>query len=284
MKKWCFLLLIITFSLTVSAETEDFFLKTEKDTVTIGLNIKDFQMVQLFRKENEKSPVNIFEFSAPGSTFSENADSDNCYFIKVYKNSETPFVSEEKCVSETYFIGRIETALIIFLILLVFSFFAPRFIPFRFLTYETDKPEKTISETIKILAGEDSKSVLIHSSSDWIGDPVNIAVSSFLNRSLDEGQENVMTTYFNDLTFVRSDREKLFKKVLLINGQRPFLTSIIRNAVPRSAIFHITENNPESSLDSFKDRKDRVFFYAFRGSDRPAVEKKCSDIHRISDL
>ena len=115
-------------SLTVFAQSDKFFIKTEKDTVTVEINIKDFQTVQLFRKETGKGPVNIFEFSETDSSFSENAEPGTCYFIKVYRNSEEPFVSENKCISETFFIGRIEPMLIVFLLLLIFSFFAASYI------------------------------------------------------------------------------------------------------------------------------------------------------------
>ena len=257
MRKCQIIFLILIISLTVFAKDDKFFIKEEKNTVTIGLNVKDFQTVQLFRKEKGKSPVNIFEFSEPDLSFSETAESGKCYFIKVYRNSEKPFVSDIKCVSETFFMGRIELTLLVFFLLLIFSFFAPRFIFFRFLSPESVNPGNTIAETIKILAGEDSKSVLLHSSSDWMGDPVNIAVNSFFKRSLTEEQKNVVTTSFNNLTFIKAEKEAILKKVPLINGQRPFLTSLQRNAVPRSAVFHIVENNPESDLDSFKDRSER---------------------------
>lgn len=258
MTKQFLLFLIILVSFTVSADSDEFFLKTEKDTVTIKLkeSVQSFQTVQLFRKRSGHNEVNIFEFPEPESSFSESAESGTCYFIKVYRDSGKPFISGSKCVSETFFIGKIEITLVLFLLLLIFSFFAPGFISFRFLSSGTDDAGK-IAGSIKVLAGEDSKNVLLHSSSDWIGDPVNIAVSSFFKRLLSEEHESVATTAPDDLTFVRSKDGEILKKVPVIYGQRPFLTNVFRDSSPRSAVFHIAENNPESDLDSFKDEKEK---------------------------
>jgi len=258
MIKQFFLLLIILISFTVSADSDEFFLKTDEDTVTISLkeSVKDFQTVQLFRKRSVQNPVNIFEFPEPESSFSEPAESGTCYFIKVYRDSDKPFISDSKCVSETFFIGRIETALVLFLLLLIFSFFAPGFIAFRFLSSGTDDAGE-IARSVKILAGEDSKNVLLHSSSDWVGDPVNIAVISFFKRLLSEENESVATTTPDDLTLIGSRNVGMLKKVPVIYGQRPFLTNVLRDSTPRSAVFHIAENNPESDLDSFKDLREK---------------------------
>jgi|GEM_PF-6363868 len=258
MMKQFFFLFIVFISFTVSADSDEFFLKTDEDTVTIRLkeSVKDFQTVQLFRKRSGQNQVNIFEFPEPESSFSEPAESGTCYFIKVYRDSDKPFVSGSKCVSEIFFIGRIETALVLFLLLLVFSFFVPGFVAFRFLLSGTDNAGE-IARSIKILAGEDSKNVLLHSSSDWIGDPVNIAVNSFFKRLLSEEHESVATTTPDDLTFIGSRNVGMLKKVPVIYGQRPFLTNVLRDSAPRSAVFHIAENNPESDLDSFKDVKEK---------------------------
>lgn len=241
----------------VFADDDQFTLKTDSETATVQLNIENFQTVQLFRKKNGESSVNIFEFSSLENTFSENADSDNCYFLKIYRNSGTPFVTDEKCVQETFFIGIIESTLIVFLLLLVFSFFAPRFIHFRFFSKDVEIEESSLREKIKILAGEDSKSVLIHSSSDWIGDPLNISVTSYLQNTIENDSENVVSTLSTLMTFTGTDNNSSMKNIPVVRGQRPFIYDIQRKVVPRSAVFHITENCPESALDSFKDRKDK---------------------------
>jgi hypothetical protein len=258
MVKYFFLLLIILTSFTISAEIDEFILKTEEDTVTIKLSesIKDFQTVQLFRKRSGQNQVNIFEFPEPESSFSEPAESGTCYFIKVYKNSDKPFISDTKCISKTFFIGGIETALVLFLLLLIFSFFAPGFIAFRFLSSGSDNAGE-IARSIKILAGEDSKNVLLHSSSDWIGDPLNISVNSYFKRLLTEENESVATTTPDVLAFTESNDGEMLKKVPVIYGQRPFLTNVLRDFTSRSAVFHIVENSPESNLDSFKDIKEK---------------------------
>ena len=258
MIKQFFLLLIILVSFTFLVHSDEIFLKTDEDTVTIrlGESVNNFQTVQLFRKRSGQNEVNIFEFPEPEGFFSEPAKSGTCYFIKVYRDSDKPFVSNSKCVSETFFIGRIEMALVLFLLLLIFSFFAPGFISFRFLLSGTDNTGE-IARSIKILAGEDSKNVLLHSSSDWIGDPVNIAVSSFFKRLLSEENESVATTTSEELTFIGSKNGGMLKNVPVIYGQRPFLTNVLRDSAPRSAVFHIAENSPESDLDSFKDVKEK---------------------------
>lgn len=255
MKKLFVLIGLIFLSTTVIANNEKFFLEIKDESATIKLNVKDFHMVQLFRKVSGKSPVNIFEFTSVDSVFSEKVDAGSCYFIKIYKDSKDPHISNMKCVSETYFMGSIEVTLILFLTLLIFSFTAPYFISFRFLSAKMDSPEKKIAQTIKILAGEDSKSVMVHSSSDWIGDPVNVSVSSYLKNTLESDQENLVTTFYDGA--IKKGKIPEISGVALINGQRPFLTNIQRKDVPRSAVFHITENNAESALDSFGDRKEK---------------------------